>query len=44
MGQYQYLIRSPWYVAAGAPKSAHNNTIYFNLRYTMPGSAPSMGK
>jgi hypothetical protein len=44
MGQYQYLIRSPWYVAAGAPKSAHNNTIYFNLRYTMPGSAPTLGK
>ncbi len=44
MGQYQYLTRSPWYVAAGAPKSAHDNTIYFNLRYTLPGSAPTMGK
>jgi hypothetical protein len=44
MGQYQYLTRSPWYVAAGSPKSAHDNTIYFNLRYTLPGSAPTMGK
>jgi hypothetical protein len=44
MGQYQYLTRSPWFVAAGAPKSAHNNTIYFNLRYTLPGSAPAIGK
>ena len=44
MGQYQYLTRNPWYVAAGAPKSAHDNTIYFNLRYTLPGSAPTMGK
>lgn len=44
MGQYQFLTRNPWFVAAGAPKSAHDNTIYFNLRYTLPGSAPTMGK
>jgi uncharacterized coiled-coil protein SlyX len=44
MGQYQYLTRNPWYVAANAPKNAHDNTIYFNLRYTLPGSAPTMGK
>jgi uncharacterized coiled-coil protein SlyX len=44
MGQYQYLTRSPWFVAAGAPKSAHDNTVYLNLRYTLPGSAPTMGK
>ena len=42
MGQYEYLTRNPWYVAAGAPKSAHDNTIYFNLRYTLPGSAPTI--
>ena len=41
MGQYQYTLRSPWSVAAGAPKSAHDNTIYFNFRYTLPGSMPS---
>jgi hypothetical protein len=44
MGQYQYTSRNPWYVAVGAPKSAHDNTIYFNLRYLLPGSAPTMGK
>jgi hypothetical protein len=44
MGQYQYLTRDPWYVAVGSPKSAHDNTIYLNLRYTLPGSAPTMGK
>jgi hypothetical protein len=40
MGQYEYLIRDPWYVASGAPKSAHDNAIYFDLRYTLPGSMP----
>ncbi len=44
MGQYEYLTRNPWYVAVGSPKNAHDNTIYFNLRYSLPGSAPSMGK
>jgi len=44
MGQYQYLTRSPWFVAMNAPKSAHDNTMYFNLRYTLPGSAPTMGR
>jgi hypothetical protein len=44
MGQYEYLSRNPWYVATGAPKNAHDNTIYINLRYTLPGSAPTMGK
>ena len=41
MGQYEFLQRNPWYVAIGAPKSAHDNTIYFNLRYTLPGSMPN---
>ena len=40
MGQYEYLMRNPWYVAPNAPKATHDNTIYFNLRYTLPGSAP----
>jgi hypothetical protein len=40
MGQYEYLMRNPWSVAAGAPKAAHDNTIYLNLRYTLPGGAP----
>lgn len=41
MGQYEYLMRDPWVVATGAPKAAHDNTIYFNLRYTLPGGMPS---
>jgi hypothetical protein len=40
--QYSYLNRDPWYVAANAPKDAHNSTVYFDLRYTLPGTAPSM--
>jgi hypothetical protein len=42
MGQYSYLTRDPWYVAIGAPKNTHQNQIYFNLRYTLPGSAPAI--
>jgi hypothetical protein len=41
MGQYEYLTRNPWSVAAGAPKATHDNTIYFNIRYTLPGSMPN---
>jgi hypothetical protein len=41
MGQYEYLQRSPWYVAAGAPEETHDNTIYFNIRYTLPGAMPN---
>jgi len=42
MGQYSYLTRAPWYVAALQPKNAHQNMIYFNLRYTLPGTAPKL--
>ncbi len=41
MGQYAYLTRDPWYVATNAPKATHDNTIFFNVRYTLPGGAPS---
>jgi hypothetical protein len=41
MGQYEWLERAPWFVAAGAPKQTHDNTIYFNVRYTLPGSMPN---
>jgi hypothetical protein len=44
--QYEYLMRSPWFVAPGtptlgAPKAAHTNTLYFNIRYSLPGSMPN---
>ena len=42
MGQYMYLFREPWYVAANAPKATHDNTIFVNLRYTLPGGAPAI--
>ena len=41
MGQYEYLEREPWFVAAGTPRATHDNTIYFNIRYTLPGSMPN---
>jgi hypothetical protein len=41
MGQYQYTMRDPWFVAVGAPKATHDNAIYMNLRYTLPGSMPN---
>ena len=44
MGQYEYLFRDPWYVALNAPKGAHDNTLYFNFRYSLPGSMPSSKK
>jgi hypothetical protein len=42
MFQYAYLTRNPWFVAAGAPKNAHESAVWFNMRYTLPGSAPSI--
>jgi hypothetical protein len=41
IGQYEYATRNPWYVATNAPKSAHDNTIYMDLRYTLPGGVPT---
>ena len=42
MGQYEYLFRDPWFVAPNAPKGTHDNTIYINVRYTLPGGAPAV--
>jgi hypothetical protein len=41
MGQYEYLERSPWVISAGNPSQTHDSTIYFNIRYTLPGGMPS---
>jgi hypothetical protein len=41
MAQYEYLTRDPWSVATGSPKNTHDNTIYTNIRYTLPGSMPN---
>lgn len=44
IAQYSYLTRDPWAVATGAPKNAHANMAWVDLRYTLPGSAPTLGK
>jgi len=41
MGQYEFLRRNPWYIALGALDHASDSTIYFNLRYTLPGGVPT---
>jgi hypothetical protein len=41
MAQWEWLERDPWYVAAGAPKATHDNTIYIDVRYSLPGSMPN---
>jgi hypothetical protein len=44
MGQYSYVLREPWYVANnGSPKEANLNMVFLDLRYTLPGSAPTIG-
>ena len=44
MGQYSFVHRNPWVVPAGSDKVAHLNMVFLNLRYTLPGSAPTLGK
>ncbi len=44
MFQYSYLQRNPWLAAIGAPSNAHADMGFVNLRYTLPGSAPTLGK
>jgi hypothetical protein len=44
MFQYSYLQRNPWLAAVGAPTNAHADMGFVNLRYTLPGSAPTLGK
>ncbi len=42
MGQYSYVNRKLW--ATLDPSDAHVNMVFLDLRYTLPGSAPTMGK
>jgi hypothetical protein len=42
MTQYAYFTRSPYFVAAGTPSNAHQHALWFNVRYTLPGSAPTV--
>lgn len=36
ISQFSYVVRSPWYVAAGGPKNAHAFISFVNLRYIIP--------
>jgi len=45
MGQYSYEQRNPWANTTGSAansREAHDNSVYLDLRYTLPGSAPAM--
>lgn len=43
--QYSYLTRNPFIVPSTASASnAHTSMIFADLRYVLPGSAPTMGK
>lgn len=42
MGQYSYINRGLWYSAANEPTSVHDNMVFLNLRYTLPGESPKM--
>jgi hypothetical protein len=36
IAQSSYVVRSPWFVAAGGPKNAHVFLTYLDLRYIIP--------
>jgi hypothetical protein len=42
LGQYSYLTRSPWFVSTGKPADANIHMVFLTLRYSLPGSAPSL--
>jgi hypothetical protein len=42
MGQYSYLLRHPWNVPPGQPTDGHVHMTFMNLRYLLPGSAPTV--
>jgi phage shock protein A len=44
IGQYSYVTRDPWVVTTGNPKNGFSSMAFLDLRYTLPGSAPTMGK
>jgi hypothetical protein len=42
LGQYSYLTRSPWSVTLGQPPNASIHMVFLTLRYSLPGSAPTL--
>jgi hypothetical protein len=41
--QYAYFLRNPWFLAPGFPRNAFQHAVWFDVRYTLPGSAPAVG-
>jgi hypothetical protein len=39
---WAYFWRQPWYVAPASPDQANQHAVWFDLRYTFPGSAPAI--
>ncbi len=44
ISQFSYLQRNPWLAASSSPSNAHLWMGFLNLRYTLPGSAPTLGR
>ena len=44
MFQYAYFFRNPWYVTPTSPggNNAHESAVWFNIRYVLPGTAPTI--
>lgn len=44
MFQYAYFFRNPWSFVPGQAggANAHENVVWFNIRYVLPGSAPTI--
>ena len=43
IGQYAHVHRTPWSTPAGGNADAHLQEVFLDLRYTLPGSAPTLG-
>ncbi len=39
--QYSYLSRNPWVPPSSGSRNANNNMLWVDLRYTLPGQAPT---
>jgi hypothetical protein len=40
--QYSYVNRAPWFIAPGAPRSAHLSMVYAGFRYVLPSTSGSL--
>ena len=42
MAQYAYFFRNPWYVGPNSPKAAQESAVWLDVRYVLPGTAPTI--